>query len=324
MDRLAAGDRPGAVSRALELLDEGYRRQDVRELIARAQLEVGRLWQSNTWSVAQEHIATGISESVLHATATGRAPHAEGGHVLVACAAGEWHVLPARLLAEELADAGFRVTFAGGSVPPQHLIDTVRSLAPDVVAVSCTLSLNLTGAARTIAAVHAAGRPALAGGAAFGADTRRAEAVGADAWAGDLAGAARIVAHLISAGEPPADRRARPADREVDRLSRAEERLVEAAYRGLGERFPDLAGYSPWQIERTREDIAYHLRYLASAVMVADDRVYLEMVAWLVDLLAARGVPARAVELTIELLAELAAAEELPESRRILDLAGAH
>lgn len=301
----------------MELLDEGYTRADVRELIRRAQLEVGRLWQSDTWTVAQEHVATGISESVLLATGAALDAVGDRGHVLVVCADGEWHVLPARLLAEELAEVGFRVTFAGGSVPPDLLVDTVRDLAPDAVAVSCTLSLNLAGASRTVAAAHAAGRPVLVGGAAFGDDRDRAIAVGADAWAADAELAAGIVVRWMADG--PA--RARPPRRqsaEADALFRSEEALVDEAYTRLAARFPDVHTYSSWQVDRTREDLAFHLRYLASAVLVGDDTIYLEMVVWLTDLLVARGVPAQAVAVTIEILAELTEERGLRESRRIL------
>lgn len=317
VERLALGDRVGAVARTRELLDEGFSRADVRELIARAQHEVGRLWQSNTWTVAQEHIATGISESVLLAVGTSGDAAGDRGHVLVVCADGEWHLLPARLLAEELDDAGFRVTFAGGSMPAEHLVGTVRQLGPDVVAVSCTLSLNLAGAARTVAAVHAAGRPVLVGGAAFGTDQQRAAAVGADAWASDVAAATAIVERWVE--EPPEREPPTRRDRaEADRLYREEARLVEDAYHRLGARFPDLSRYSEWQVDRTREDLAYHLRYLASAALVGDDGVYLEMLPWLRELLTSRGVGARAVDVTVEVLREVAAAESLPETQRIL------
>lgn len=317
VERLALGDRVGAVARTRELLDEGFTRADVRELVGRAQHEVGRLWQSNTWTVAQEHIATGISESVLLAVGASVDEPGDRGHVLVVCADGEWHLLPARLLAEELADAGFRVTFGGGSMPAEHLVDTVRDLTPDVVAVSCTLSLNLAGAARTVAAVHAAGRPALVGGAAFGTDPARASAVGADAWAGGVPDAVAVVERWVE--EPPAAGHPIPRDRaEADRLHREEARLVEDAYQRLGGRFPELSRYSDWQVERTREDLGYHLRYLASAVLVGDDRIYLEMLPWLRELLTSRGVGERAVEVTVAVLRDVATAEGLTEVARIL------
>ncbi|MBW3659887.1 MAG: cobalamin B12-binding domain-containing protein [Actinobacteria bacterium] len=321
VERLATGDRIGAMSRTLELLEEGRTRRDVRELIRRAQLEVGQLWQSNTWTVAQEHVATGISETVLHAAGAAVLDrHADRGSVLVVCADGEWHVLPARLLAEDLLDAGFEVTFAGGSVPPEHLVDTVRSLAPDAVAVSCTLSLHLAGAARTIAAAHAGGRPVLAGGTAFGADERRARALGADAWAADLDEAAGILAGWAApdGDRPEPGRAARREHPESAVLYRSEARLVDAAYEQLAARFPDIASYTPWQVARTREDLRFHLRYLASAVLLEDDGIYLDMLPWLTDLLEARGVPGRSVELTVAVLAGLAEDEGLPATRRLL------
>lgn len=306
VDRLAVADRFGAIARAHELLAEGLSRDELLEVVRAAQREVGRLWQVNAWSVAQEHAATAVSEAVVQAIGLMQAPAEERGHVAVVCADGEWHVLPARLLAETLAGAGYRVTFVGGSVPPEHLHRYLPELGADAVAVSCTLALNLAGAARTIAAVHAHRLRAVVGGAAFGPDGARATAVGADAWAPTPAKAVEVLdAWREEGGGAPTGPAPRLARGEHEVLLRDEQALADDAYRRLEARFPPMAGYSPWQRDRTREDLAYHLRYLASALLVGDDRVYLEMIPWLTDLLVSRGVGPDAVTVTLDVLEDV-------------------
>jgi len=80
LEALGRGDRASALGQVRSLRVEG---QDVLTLISRllgpAQLRVGELWVADTWSVAQEHAATAISEAVLTTLAverelTARAP----------------------------------------------------------------------------------------------------------------------------------------------------------------------------------------------------------------------------------------------------------
>jgi methanogenic corrinoid protein MtbC1 len=66
VDALARRDRKAAVRQALGLLEAGTPIQDiVQGLLARSQAEVGRRWETNQWSVADEHAATAITDAVL-------------------------------------------------------------------------------------------------------------------------------------------------------------------------------------------------------------------------------------------------------------------
>ncbi len=109
---LEAHDLESARALALGLLDEGVSVADVlREVVARAQVDVGERWHRSEYSVADEHAATAISDAVVSLLASERAPVTEEPHVVVVCVEGEWHLLPARLLVESLRADGFRVTF---------------------------------------------------------------------------------------------------------------------------------------------------------------------------------------------------------------------
>lgn len=102
------------------------------DVIGAVQRRVGCEWAANRLTVAQEHAVTAISERGIAALthALGR-PEPWRGRVSVACVDGEWHALPARLLAEVLTLRGFRVDYLGAQVPTPHLINhlhrTVRT-----------------------------------------------------------------------------------------------------------------------------------------------------------------------------------------------------
>jgi methanogenic corrinoid protein MtbC1 len=185
-------------------MDAGMTPEEVLlEVIAPVQHKVGTEWAANRISVAQEHASTAINDRVIAALAHHPAGKvvAHGGRVTLACVDGEWHALPARLLAEVLRLRGWRVDFLGAQVPTPHLIAHLHQHGPDVVALSCSIPTRLPNAHAAIIACQSAGFPVLAGGAAFGRDGRFARQLGADAWAPD----ARNADESLARGFPLSD-----------------------------------------------------------------------------------------------------------------------
>jgi methylmalonyl-CoA mutase cobalamin-binding subunit len=232
--------------------------------------------------------------------------------VVVACAEEEWHVMPARMFAEQLRAAGWDVVFLGASTPAEHLQRFVAAEPPAAVAVSCTVPIHLHGARRAISASHAAGVPVLAGGAAFGAAPNRAAAIGADAWAPALDGAIATLSRWVS-NKPPL---AAPLVDDAPALAAGAERplIVERAMSALASRFPPLANYTGWQLARTREDLDYILRFVEASLLTGDDSVVTSFASWLTSVLAVRGLPDGTVALGIDVLHEC-----LPEGRNEVD-----
>ena len=274
------------------------------QLLAEVQRKVGELWQQNELTVADEHAATAVVDLALAAACleVERRPHAPGGTVVVACAEEEWHVMPARMFAEQLTAAGWDVVFLGASTPAEHLQRFVAAEPPAAVAVSCTVPLYLHGARRAIAASHAVGVPVLAGGAAFGAAPNRAAAIGADAWASTLDGAVATLSRWVS-NRPPL---AAPLVDDAPALAAGAERpmIVERAMSALASRYPPLADYSSGQLARTREDLDYILRFAEASLLTGDDSIITSFASWLKSVLAARGLPDGILPLGIGVLQE--------------------
>jgi methanogenic corrinoid protein MtbC1 len=280
------------------------------KLLAEVQRQVGDLWQHNELTVADEHAATAITDLALAAACleAQRRRHAPEGTVVVACAEEEWHVMPARMFAEQLTAAGWDVVFLGASTPAEHLQRFVAAERPAAVAVSCTVPIHLHGARRAISASHAVGVPVLAGGAAFGTDPARAAAIGADAWASTLDDAAAALSRWAS-NRPPL---AAPRVDDAPALAAGAERplIVERAMSALASRFPPLADYTASQLARTREDLDYILRFVEASLLTGDDSITTVFASWLKSVLAARGLPDGIVPLGIDVLHEC-----LPEGR---------
>ena len=318
VNHLARRDRRSAVRQALGLADAGASVQDlVQGLLGPAQVEVGRRWEANRWSVADEHAATAITDTVLAALAWRIEAAEDQGHVVVTCAEGEWHSLPARMVAEVLRVRGWLVTFLGASTPADHLRRFLAEVKPVGVVVSCSVPIFLSGALRSVQAAQAEGVPVLVGGRAFGADELRAVRLGADGWAPDAAAAVRLLGAWRR--QPPAvgTRPVGMRDAEPLELEAARPELVEAAMSELFLRFPPLAGYSENQLARTREDLGYILQFLEAALLTDDRRLFLEeFLPWLTGVLTSRGLPAGVVAVGLEALG--AALDAFPRGRELI------
>ena len=272
----------------------------VDRLLASAQREVGRRWEVDEWTVAQEHAATAIVDAALAQLHLWADEHTgpSGPHLALVCAQGEWHVTPARMAALRFQARGWHVTFLGASTPTDHLVRTLEEVRPDVVGVSCTLPVHLPGARRVVEAAHACGFPVLAGGAALGHDERRARALGADGGGGELD-------VLESQARRWLDRWVRPlpspaSSTEVARLAGVGPAVVEAALTDVVAATSTPPG--PPQ-DRTREDLRWILRFVAASVDVDDPRVVQDFLTWTEGVLLARGVPPRALVAGLDALA---------------------
>lgn len=272
--------------------------QITSEVLSPAQVRVGELWEKGIWSVADEHAATAVTETALAALAAATARRtATTRHVVVACAEGEWHTLPARMAAA-VASAGSdaRVTMLGPSLPAEHLGRRLEAGDVDLLALSCTLPTNLIGAARTVAAAHGAGVPVVAGGRAFGRNSRRADAIGADAWAADAE-------DLI--GPVPARTGVAPnVPREALLLDGVSELTVALAYDRLVGAYPRLETMTPFQQTRTREDLRWMARFTAATVLTADVTILDDFLGWLGRLLDGK-VPVAVLATSARMVADV-------------------
>lgn len=318
LDLVAAGDLRGAVGLCVGLVEAGHPAADVvREVLAPAQADVGRRWERAVCSVSAEHAATSITDAALAAVAAAIEEPADAAPVLLLCVEGDWHSVPARMAATLLLLEGWPVRFVGASAPADDVGRYAAELAPVAVAVSCTVASFLAGAARTVEAVHDAGLPVIAGGRGFGSDARRADAIGADHWAPDVADAAACLERWRREGAPTPRRGHAPPGAAAHRRLRAVHAAALAeAYADLLDRLPAMADYDERQRAATRADLSSILDFLAAAVLTDDPTVVTDLLAWLVNVLAARGVPAHVVPPGIAALAD--ALGEVPEGRRLL------
>ncbi|MFC0101101.1 B12-binding domain-containing protein [Micromonospora marina] len=297
---LADADESAAVATARGLLEAGVPAERVLlELVAPAQAEVGERWARNEWSVAEEHAATHISERVVAAVAAYADPRPTRGRIVMACMDGEWHALPARLVAEVLRLRGWQVVFLGASVPAAHLVSYLHRYDAEAVALACALPMRLPHAHRMVEACRRSDVPVLVGGRGFGDDGRWARVLGVP-WAPDAPAAADLVADERALRETPPARLDHLADDEYVSLVKRRGELIDSALADLRERVPSTANYTAAQLDSTISDLGYIVDFLAAALYVDDATLFTGFVEWLVEILVSRGVPAGAIGSTLE------------------------
>jgi MerR family transcriptional regulator, light-induced transcriptional regulator len=120
-----------------------------------AMYDVGRLWQQNRLSVAQEHLATALCVTVLaqqmaHASISSK----NGLRALFACAAGNHHEVGLRMVANAFELDGWETYFLGANMPATSVIAQVREMKPHLLGLSASLPQHLRGLRETIAALR--------------------------------------------------------------------------------------------------------------------------------------------------------------------------
>jgi methanogenic corrinoid protein MtbC1 len=166
--------------------------------------EIGCLWQSNEITVAEEHLATAITQAAMarayeHAF-TWRTDASR--RLIAACADVERHEVGLRMLCDLLDLAGWHTTYLGSTVPVESLVAMVRRLGPDVVALSAALSPHLPRVRAMIDAIRAALGDAqpliIVGGRPFLDDPSLAQRLGADLTAQNAVDAVRLLGERVS------------------------------------------------------------------------------------------------------------------------------
>jgi methanogenic corrinoid protein MtbC1 len=318
LDEALAGHGHEGVRLSLELLDSGAPADSViADLLAAAQVEVGERWLRNEWSVADEHLATAVAQKALDAVAGSAPLPATGSNVVVACAVGDWHSLPAQMFAERLSLRGCRVSFLGASTPVDHVEALLGRQQFDALAVSCNVPLFFDGVASLAAAAHRQGTAVIAGGRGLGSDERRASMLGADAWA-EGADEAALVIDGWRATPPTTFRERLPAPAAAGALQEQVEAVADQAVAALLLALPRMETYTAAQLERTREDLVYIVLFVRAALMVEDATVLHHFIDWVAALLDARGVPLAALDQSLAVLSPLLAAVD-PSAGELID-----
>ncbi|HSQ22719.1 MAG TPA: cobalamin-dependent protein [Coriobacteriia bacterium] len=172
-ERIAARDRAGAVTAALDAVRSGgLSVPDLYDLLAALLVNIGASWQAGETEVWQEHYATAVVRTIIEACqplVAECAPAPIGRSVVLATPSEEYHDLGLRMIADRFTLAGWTAHLLGASVPAAELLDAVRELGADAAVLSAYTHFHRLALKTYVDELHAA-HPGLCiwvGGAAF-------------------------------------------------------------------------------------------------------------------------------------------------------------
>lgn len=202
LSALQAGGAAPASDVVDELMRSGVSLREIYVAVLQPSLqEIGRLWQLNRISVADEHYLTaGIQLVIARLSPKLFASAPTRQTVVIACVPGELHEIGARMVADLLQLEGFDSHFLGASTPVRDLVSFLSARRASVLGLSSTISSHLAQAELIVEAVRADPQTRrvkiVVGGAPFARVAGLWQTVGADAVALDAHHAVDVVGAL--------------------------------------------------------------------------------------------------------------------------------
>ncbi len=116
---------------------------------SRALYEIGRLWESGKITVAEEHLATAVAQSVVtQLYAQLPRPAGARGRMVVSGVQGELHQVGAQMVADVLESDGWDVRFLGTHMPHSGIVDALAAHDAAALGLSATMLFNVAPLAR--------------------------------------------------------------------------------------------------------------------------------------------------------------------------------
>lgn len=208
LEALRRGERQVASRIVLSAVENGTTVQDIYlHVFQPVQYEIGRLWQTNRFSVAQEHYCTAATQLIMSQLYPLIFAAEKHGRTLVATGvAGDLHELGIRMVADFFEMGGWHTYYLGTNTPHTAVIATVQERNGDVLAISATMPYHVENVRELIAAVRR--QPALShvkvlvGGGPFNRDPELWSKLGADGTAVDAQFAVRLADEWTGEGQP--------------------------------------------------------------------------------------------------------------------------
>ncbi len=164
--------------------------------------EIGRLWQENRITVAQEHYFTAATQLIMSQLYPYISKSQKTGKVLVATSVSrELHEIGVRMVADFFEMDGWNTYYLGANTPKESVIETIISKRADLILISATISSHIGEVMDLIRAVRSCGEcrdpKVIVGGYPFIVDKELWKKVGADGQAADAETAVEIGEKLV-------------------------------------------------------------------------------------------------------------------------------
>ncbi len=203
LEALRRGERQVASQIIMDAVESGTTVQDIYlHVFQSVQYEIGRLWQTNRISVAQEHYCTAATQLIMSQLYPLIFAAEKHGRTLVATGvAGDLHELGVRMVADFFEMGGWHTYYLGANTPHAAVIAAVLERKADVLAISATMPYHIDGIRELITMVRCRSElnrvKILVGGGPFSRDPGLWSKLGADGTAADARLALQLANELV-------------------------------------------------------------------------------------------------------------------------------
>jgi methylmalonyl-CoA mutase cobalamin-binding domain/chain len=203
LDALLKGERQIASQLIMSAVARGISVKDIYlHVFQRTQYEIGRLWQINQISVAQEHFCSAATQMIMsqlypHIFSTERVKRS----MVATCVGSELHEIGMRMVADFFEMAGWDTYYLGANTPAQAVLRAIEERRAHVLGISATLTFHISQVADLIAQVRATegGKNVkiLVGGYPFNISETLWKSVNADGYGRDAQHAVLVANQLV-------------------------------------------------------------------------------------------------------------------------------
>ena len=145
VNAIRAGNRRAATNLVMQAIRDGNGLADLYvDVIQQSLYEIGRLWETNRITVADEHMATAVAQFVIaqiypliEATPRSR------GRIVITGVEGEQHQIGANIVADYLELHGWSVRFLGVNTPHSGVMEAVVEHRATVIGISATMLFSV-------------------------------------------------------------------------------------------------------------------------------------------------------------------------------------
>jgi MerR family transcriptional regulator, light-induced transcriptional regulator len=158
LDSLLRGNRNVSLSLVLDEVKAGAPVKEMyTQVFQPVQYEIGRLWQTNKISVAQEHYCTGATQLVMSQLYpylfTGEKKNRK---LVTTCVPEELHEVGARMVTDFFEMDGWDTYYLGANMPIESLVRYLSEIKPQCLAISATMTFHVSVVEEMIRKIRAA------------------------------------------------------------------------------------------------------------------------------------------------------------------------
>ncbi len=204
-DFVFSGDRNSATKLILDISQSTIEIKDIyKHIIGPFQLKLGNLWHENKISVAQEHYGTAVSQFAMSLLYEKIFDTPKNEKIFLGtCVEGELHELGMRMVCDYMESCGYNTYYLGANMPESGIIQMIKEKNPNIVAVSCTMTFNVSKVRSLIQTIknNEIHVPIIVGGFPFSVDKDLWVKMGSDGCSKDFEDAFLLSERLCRGGK---------------------------------------------------------------------------------------------------------------------------